>query len=436
MPEQDIPFPSTTQDTDDLEGYTDPIVPLIELEVLLARPPSLRKRLLHSGLLLAALAVALITFWGIIVPKTGPQPSLPATEPFKPQTVLITSNVNYGTMTINGKQQRGSLPMRVPASFRPPYQVTVDAAPFLPRTCQIPPTQPRSPGIFDPCMITSSSSSSGSVLNLSIYLTINDLPPAQQSQINTVISQAMTIHQETDVPSQSYFATSADPYQAITSQRAQAALWATAFLVRDPLAYSSSCVSALCPKPVFGYFSRPTMPTDPPLPCEEIACPNCEAGLCYGTTFEASPLGGQFWEFSVKVRLSWRFRQPSGKIVSEVSFPESQMIPLDLLYDGQGRWSIPKQPDQGSNLGEQLAHALALTGMSLLELQLDGLGVSVSMVHQRGIEGCELAVQQHRQDQGTFIWRFGVLLAADAGAQRLLPMLPVAPLDEITAVGG
>lgn len=436
MQEQGIPFLSTTQDNDDLEGYTDPNVPLIELEALLARPPSLRKCLMHCGLLLVALVVVLITFWGVIVPKTGAQPTLPAAEPFKPQTVLITSNVNYGIVTINGKQQRGALPMRVPTHFQPPYHVTLDAPPFLPRTCQIPPTQPRSPGAFDPCLIDSSSSAAGPVLTLSIYLTMNDLPPTQQHQINTLLSQVMTLHQETVVPSQNYFATSAVPYHAITSQRAQAPLWASVFLAPDTPASPVSCVSPPCPKPVSGSFSRPTLPTEPPVPCEDYACPNCEAGLCYETTFDASPLRGQFWEFAVTMWIGWRFSQPSGKIVSEVVFPESQTIPLDLLYDGKGHWSIPKQPYQGSSLGDQLAHVLALTGISLLALQLDGLGLSVSMGHQRGIEGGELVVQQHRRDQGTFIWRFGVFLTADAGAQRLLPTLPVAPPDETTAVGG
>lgn len=433
MQEQDIPFPSATQAEDELEGYTDPTVPLIELEALLARPPSLRKRLMHSGLLLVALVVVLITFWSAIVPRTGAQPALPAAKSFKPQTVIISSNVNYGILTINGKQQRGFLPMRVPASFQPPYQVTLDAPPFYPRTCQIPPAQPRSPGAFDLCLLASSTSPAGPVLKLSIYLTINGLPPTQQRQVNTLISQAMTMHQETGVPSQSYFATSAVPYQAITSQRAQAPLWASAFLAQT---YHASCVRTLCPKPVSGYLSRPTIPTDPPAPCEDYACPNCEEGLCYETTFDTSPLGGQFWEFAVIVWIKWRFSQPSGKVVSEVVFPESQTILLDLLYDGKGNWRIPQQAGPGSSPGDQLAHAVDLTGASLLALQLHGFGWGVSILHERGIDGCELAVQQNHQNKGRFIWRFGVLLAADAGAQRLLPTLPVAPLDEITAVGG
>jgi hypothetical protein len=39
-------------------------------------------------------------------------------------------------------------------------------------------------------------------------------------------------------------------------------------------------------------------------------------------------------------------------------------------------------------------------------------------------------------DQGHFIWRFGVLLAADASAHSTLPALPVALPADLAAVGG
>jgi len=36
--------------------------------------------------------------------------------------------------------------------------------------------------------------------------------------------------------------------------------------------------------------------------------------------------------------------------------------------------------------------------------------------------------------QGLVVWRFGVLLAADAATQKLLLSLPLAPPDEVKAV--
>jgi hypothetical protein len=40
------------------------------------------------------------------------------------------------------------------------------------------------------------------------------------------------------------------------------------------------------------------------------------------------------------------------------------------------------------------------------------------------------------KEYGHYIWRWGVLLAADAQAHTLFPSLPIAPQSEITAVGG
>jgi hypothetical protein len=37
---------------------------------------------------------------------------------------------------------------------------------------------------------------------------------------------------------------------------------------------------------------------------------------------------------------------------------------------------------------------------------------------------------------GHYVWRWGVLLAADAQARTLFPFLPITPQSEITAVGG
>ena len=37
--------------------------------------------------------------------------------------------------------------------------------------------------------------------------------------------------------------------------------------------------------------------------------------------------------------------------------------------------------------------------------------------------------------QGKLLWRFGVLLAGDDSSHALLPSLPLAPAEEIAAVG-
>ena len=53
-----------------------------------------------------------------------------------------------------------------------------------------------------------------------------------------------------------------------------------------------------------------------------------------------------------------------------------------------------------------------------------------------GPEGCRLqALDQGNSPQATFIYLFGVLLAADDGAHKLLPSLPMAPPLEVAAMG-
>src|SRR6516225_4282302 len=85
-------------------------LPLVELETLLNRPPSWRKRLAHIGLVLATAVIILVMFWGNIVShKPVAPPALP-----NPNALLILSNVNYGAVTINGKKQPWSPPMMMP----------------------------------------------------------------------------------------------------------------------------------------------------------------------------------------------------------------------------------------------------------------------------------------------------------------------------------
>ena len=84
-------------------------LPLMELETILNRPPSPRKRLAQIGVVLVA-AVVLIMFWGRVLPG---KPAVPAKMPeptAAPLALLIESTVNFGTLTINGIKQPGPLP--------------------------------------------------------------------------------------------------------------------------------------------------------------------------------------------------------------------------------------------------------------------------------------------------------------------------------------
>jgi hypothetical protein len=73
-------MPQHPQDgpTDPLEAISESDLPLIEVETLLARPPSRRKRLLHLGLVVAAGAVTIMFFsWSLLSEKPA-VPVMPA----------------------------------------------------------------------------------------------------------------------------------------------------------------------------------------------------------------------------------------------------------------------------------------------------------------------------------------------------------------------
>src|SRR5690242_17010205 len=95
-------------------------LPLIELETVLSRPPSWRRRLGQISLALAACALVVVTFWPVLVPTTPTQPLL-RSQPPPPPTVSIISNVNYGIITINGQPQPAPPPLTLKMSGQPPY---------------------------------------------------------------------------------------------------------------------------------------------------------------------------------------------------------------------------------------------------------------------------------------------------------------------------
>jgi hypothetical protein len=68
--------------------------------------------------------------------------------------------------------------------------------------------------------------------------------------------------------------------------------------------------------------------------------------------------------------------------------------------------------------------------------QLHGGGWDSVIDVNHGVEGCALDLLQNQLVIGRFLWRFGVLLATNDQAHKALPALPVAPPDEIAAVGG
>jgi hypothetical protein len=385
-------------------------LPVVELETLLSRPPSWRKRLVQMGLALAALVVVLVTFRDALIPRPPPalpvhvQPTLP------PPTLTILSNVTYGTITIDGQVVRGS-PRVIHMTRQPPYTVTLTAPPFRPLTCHFPDTSSLAPGAFDPCLDGGEFAvNQQPTRTIQMLFTLADLPPDQQQQIKALVPQMIAIQQTLDVPAHSTIVTSVNADGTANTRQ-----------MSEPLRASVSLVPEVQPQ----YYGV-----------------SCDGPVCVGFTSMSAPgdsVNGNFWEISTSVALRWRFTTASGQVVSDVTFsPDPAMQQLFLSYAAATGWQ--PQFTSPATLSQELTQQVCPTGTQVLlgeQLRyLSGEDWNETVLHDQGIAGCALELTMNNVDQGHFVWRFGALLAADANAHHLLPALPVASPADLAAVGG
>ncbi len=398
-------------------------LPLTELEGIPSRRPFQRKRLTQLGFVLLAAMIALVLLWGS---TTQGRPSAPASLPTPtgaPPLLLLLSNVNYGALSINGKKQPGPLPQLV-AVHGNAYDISLNAPPFGSLSCHLNLAALNvsgSPATDRHCLALPVSDaglySLGGITGTPAFeaylsLGLDNLPPDQQNQVTALISQALTLRQDTAVPVGSYFATSFEAPTTITSQRA-----------RSPLQASVTVAPA-----VFGWRA---------LFCAEFICPRAIDPAI------ASSLTGQQWSIKVTLAVSWRFSTASGTVESRVPFKvtsqggsAAETAALFLSPAQAGDWTI-SQNAPVPNFAGQLLDTFCSTGETILqqEVSYDPSSGIVTASNQ-GTPGCEMHLYLKNTFQGTFLWRFGVLLAADAQAQASDPQLPVAPPDEVAATGG
>jgi hypothetical protein len=407
-------------------------LPLVEAETVLTRPPSRRKRLVQLSLVLVAGIVALVTFRSALFPQRAlPQPTPTFGLQVLSSALLIQSNLTYGTVTVNGRRHQEAPPFFVPLTGET-YDLTLAAPPFRPVACQVTLPSPPAPGTpvtffrVDHCIVARYATGLGlkglhgvsadPAALITITVTDADLPADQAAQVTTLLAQSLATEQTTTVPTGEYIAASASPDGVITSQRASEPLQASAFLAPSMASRPSPfCGKLLCPLSLNPYFLPPdtAIPTSP-----ELAV--------------AVPLG-----------LRWRFTNTAGKVIADVSFPVTSAIVLFLAPDAKAGWQISQQEivPGFATIHDQQSASLCLIGNFLLQQRQPT--ASVGLLHDHGVAGCELSLQQPDPaqpqtllDLGNVIWRFGVLLAAGDKAHALLPDLPIASAEAIAAVGG
>jgi hypothetical protein len=374
------------------------------------RPPLRRLAARVAPLIILALIVGVLLRISASTPPAPPT-ATPAPVPLGP--VILRSNVSYGRITLNGRQLSGSPPLV--ATFRAGANaLTLSAPPFLPQTCHItwPGAQVRS-GECDTDRSGLTYTINGqlvrSVLVVSIDVTRDSLPAYLQASALAAVTQGISaIRLPTTVPAGQYIATGRDRTGRITVQRADAPL-------RAEIQFQLST-------------------TDPSAP----------GGICsrYCGTWidpETAPmLMGQLWVIEVEIAsLQWRFTASSVETIASAVYPVPSSINLALTYDGRGGWQVSQDATQVVN-GFSLSAGLAANICDAGSQELGPLvpqGDYVVEVRADDVEGCEIQLQApDGTNQGSFVWRFGVLLVADARAHHLAPMLPVATPAEIAAV--
>jgi hypothetical protein len=130
---------------------------------------------------------------------------------------------------------------------------------------------------------------------------------------------------------------------------------------------------------------------------------------------------------------------------------------VGLTYSSTTGWSVVEDAPgtSSADLRGQLISGTCQGGFIVLQTliapsslaaqQLSFSSGSPSGLTAPQTDGCWIRVEGNNNNplapngakqHGSYIWRWGVLLAADAQARTLFPSLPVAPQSEITAVGG
>jgi hypothetical protein len=389
-------------------------LPRMESATISSHALSSRMHLKQLGWALLAWAIVLAAIWGVFLRKAPAPPVLHTQPPPALPTLDITSNVGFGTVTVNGVLQNAPPPLHLMMQIPPPYTVVINAPPFRPVSCQIGGTSgpPVPAGSGGDCSEAYRPAQPGgteqTALFLDVAFTLDDLPPDQQSQVTALLPQAATASQNITVPAQSYIATNITPAGEIKTQRPAGALQATA-------TYAPS-----------------TLFNQPGYSCKNFICYNI-IGLA------ASSPGGNLWEISVPVALSWRFTNAAGAVVSSVSLPYAELLTLYLTYDQTQGWHAV-MPTGATTVADQTQQLACADGVTMLQLQvvrlLSGEGWNATPLTSKGLEGCLLDLQQNTAEEGHFLWRFGVILAADDKAHTTIPSLPVAPPEEVAAISG
>lgn len=387
----------------------------VDLDHLLLRRVPVGRRAVRMG----AVVALMLLVAGLILRSISLASSQTASAPplATSASIVLVSNLSYGAVTINGQPLSAPLP-QVIALRRGDNVITLSAAPFQPHTCHV----------RWPEGMVSSACGSGSggvfpiadhfvVANLVIYLRITaaDLAPDLRVGALSAIAQALdAVQPQTSVPAGQYYPIGRDSAGNMLSQPAPAPLSA---VVHFALPASGTRQSAYCDS--------------------QLLC----AGALNPAATEAHP-AVRAWAVFAPVTVSWQFTSAAGIPFALPPLLSQFQVELVLAYTSASGWQVLPHAEQfigGQPLTQQLTASIcgvgALALATLADARQKNSAATINWVQDNGLAGCQLELLQPNSGAraGLFIWRFGVLLAADAATHATFPDVPLAPPTEVIA---
>jgi hypothetical protein len=302
-----------------------------------------------------------------------------------PSQVTIVANLNFGSVTVNGKKLVGKPPFLFSAA---PAGDTIiySAPPFASRSCYVfwygSGTSAQLGAGGSNCEMGSSTVRVSSWVSSSYVLTfqfgLDDLPAALQATTLDFVRQVITpAALSVAVPSGQYYATGRDGRGMILSRQATTPL--------------TTLVSVLLPTPQDLAASSTG--------CSEVICPAQGISLVHAST--SVPID-QFCVVQIPLVMRWQFVLPDGQRVGvEDQSQAGSSATVALALDAQQQWHLAQSASLVPLVDEQspmIPNVVCSTGINELvsALQIQNAGqLEVIPSTNHGLAGCEIRISRY-----------------------------------------
>jgi hypothetical protein len=334
--------------------------------------------------------------------------------------VVLLSNVSYGTVTLNGRRLAGSPPLALPLADGW-NRITFAAAPFTTQSCRI---QWSAQGwVNGDCLAAGPTFAStveinGLVVQPALVIVFrlkgSDLPPLVYAGARAVMAR----------------------------QLAAVSAYTRPVPAGEPIAIGGHWPDAIANRPA-GPSMHATMTFG--LYDDGSGAPRsvaCDVALCAGGLFftTASASLAAVWNVTPDAYYVWNFAGGSGAHIESLPYPVSPTVTIPLTLEPTFSWQPLATPIAGGYpvpMEILLDGTFCDAGIYALNALTQSRGDVATVVGNDGPDGCVIMLRtQQLQALGRFLWRWGVLLAADTDAHLALPDLPVASASAIAALGG